>query len=174
MILWEVNFNYRPIFWIHSLVHFVAWFTIYVGNICTDITELLGIKQVILPLLYRKQHCYCHCFTDLLQYYEFTWSKFEKITTITKINWSYEASKFYSICINILDVPCYEVKLFIVIYFEVCNFLFSVWIDSSWLLFLLHICTWLGILMKETIIITNISMRGSILNWKTLRGIATN
>lgn len=46
-ILWEINFSYRPIFWVHALIHFVAWLTVYVGNICTDVTELLGIKQVV-------------------------------------------------------------------------------------------------------------------------------
>ncbi|KAJ8949997.1 hypothetical protein NQ318_002408 [Aromia moschata] len=46
VILWEMNLNYKPIFWIYASIHTVAWLIIYIGNICTDVTELLGIKQV--------------------------------------------------------------------------------------------------------------------------------
>ncbi|KAJ8938458.1 hypothetical protein NQ314_011495 [Rhamnusium bicolor] len=46
VLLWEYNMDYRPILWLYSSIHAVAWIIIYVGNICTDVTELLGIKQV--------------------------------------------------------------------------------------------------------------------------------
>ncbi|XP_019864794.1 nurim homolog [Aethina tumida] len=44
--LWQLNLNYQPFWWLYVSLHVTAWVIIYVGNICTDITELLGIKQV--------------------------------------------------------------------------------------------------------------------------------
>ncbi|KAJ8974609.1 hypothetical protein NQ317_019354 [Molorchus minor] len=61
-ILWQFNLNYRPILWLYTSIHVVAWIIIYVGNICTDVTELLGIKQVYYSIVnlpdpnYRKSH----------------------------------------------------------------------------------------------------------------------
>ncbi|CAG9824218.1 unnamed protein product [Phaedon cochleariae] len=46
VVLWQFNLDYRPFFWIYASIHVVAWVTIYVGNICCDVTELLGMKQV--------------------------------------------------------------------------------------------------------------------------------
>ncbi|KAJ8915846.1 hypothetical protein NQ315_004659 [Exocentrus adspersus] len=46
VILWQYNMSHRPVFLLYSCIHVVAWLIIYVGNICTDVTELLGIKQV--------------------------------------------------------------------------------------------------------------------------------
>ncbi|XP_056647822.1 nurim homolog [Diorhabda sublineata] len=45
-ILWAFNLNYKPLWWLYVSIHTVAWIIIYVGNICCDVTELLGIKQV--------------------------------------------------------------------------------------------------------------------------------
>lgn len=45
--LWQLNLNYQPFWWLYVSLHVTAWVIIYVGNICTDITELLGIKQVL-------------------------------------------------------------------------------------------------------------------------------
>lgn len=46
VILWQVNLNYRPYYWLFISSHTLAWLLIYIGNICVDVTELLGIKQV--------------------------------------------------------------------------------------------------------------------------------
>ncbi|XP_023016311.2 nurim homolog [Leptinotarsa decemlineata] len=46
VILWNLNLKYRPIWWMYIGIHGLAWITIYVGNICCDVTELLGLKQV--------------------------------------------------------------------------------------------------------------------------------
>ncbi|CAH1106529.1 unnamed protein product [Psylliodes chrysocephalus] len=45
-VLWGFNLNYKPIWWLYISIHAVAWIIIYVGNICCDVTELLGFKQV--------------------------------------------------------------------------------------------------------------------------------
>ncbi|CAG9833712.1 unnamed protein product [Diabrotica balteata] len=50
-IMWAFNLNYKPIFWIYASIHTVAWIIIYVGNICCDVTELLGIKQVYYSIM---------------------------------------------------------------------------------------------------------------------------
>ncbi|KAL1517984.1 hypothetical protein ABEB36_001675 [Hypothenemus hampei] len=49
--LWEVNLNYKPIFYLYFGIHVTAWIIIYVANICTDVTELLGLKQVYYSFL---------------------------------------------------------------------------------------------------------------------------
>ncbi|KAG5900475.1 hypothetical protein JTB14_010887 [Gonioctena quinquepunctata] len=46
VVFWQFNLNYRPFWWLYTGVHGMAWIIIYVGNICCDVTELLGIKQV--------------------------------------------------------------------------------------------------------------------------------
>ncbi|CAH1998639.1 unnamed protein product [Acanthoscelides obtectus] len=45
-ILWQLNLHYKPLWWVYAGIHFLSWVIIYIGNICTDVTELLGIKQV--------------------------------------------------------------------------------------------------------------------------------
>ncbi|XP_018578647.1 nurim homolog [Anoplophora glabripennis] len=51
VIIWEYNLKYKPVLLLYSCIHVVAWIIIYVGNICTDVTELLGIKQVYYSLV---------------------------------------------------------------------------------------------------------------------------
>ncbi|XP_044760695.1 nurim homolog [Coccinella septempunctata] len=45
--LWQLNLNYKPVWYTYYGIHILAWIFIYVGNVCMDINELLGIKQVI-------------------------------------------------------------------------------------------------------------------------------
>lgn len=51
IVLWNLDLSYRPILWIYFGVHSVAWIIIYVATICTDVTELLGIKQIYYNLI---------------------------------------------------------------------------------------------------------------------------
>lgn len=44
--LWNFNPMSKIIYWIIMLIHTIAWVVIYVGNICMDLNELLGIKQI--------------------------------------------------------------------------------------------------------------------------------
>lgn len=44
--IWKFNLNVKPFWWLYVSIHILAWLVIYVGNICMDINELLGIKQV--------------------------------------------------------------------------------------------------------------------------------
>lgn len=43
--LWEFRLT-RFSWWFFVAVHVFAWTIIYVGNICMDVTELIGVKQV--------------------------------------------------------------------------------------------------------------------------------
>ncbi|KAF5301887.1 hypothetical protein FQR65_LT08719 [Abscondita terminalis] len=45
-VLWNINTNIRMYWWSFVILHFSAWGIIYVGSICMDINELLGIKQI--------------------------------------------------------------------------------------------------------------------------------
>ncbi|KAK9891925.1 hypothetical protein WA026_017409 [Henosepilachna vigintioctopunctata] len=45
--IWKLNLNYKPVWWLYFGIHTISWILIYVGNICMDVNELLGIKQVI-------------------------------------------------------------------------------------------------------------------------------
>ncbi|XP_060520280.1 nurim homolog [Cylas formicarius] len=51
LALWQLDFSYKPALWLYIGIHFMAWIIIYVANICTDVTELLGIKQVYYSLV---------------------------------------------------------------------------------------------------------------------------
>lgn len=44
--LWKLNLTNKPVWFTYYATHILAWIFIYVGNICMDINELLGIKQV--------------------------------------------------------------------------------------------------------------------------------
>lgn len=44
--LWKMNLNSTPVWSFYLLLHVFAWIIIYVGCICLDVNELLGIKQV--------------------------------------------------------------------------------------------------------------------------------
>ncbi|KAL3276158.1 hypothetical protein HHI36_020877 [Cryptolaemus montrouzieri] len=50
VVLWKLNLNYKPVWWIYFGIHTIAWILIYVGNIFMDVNELLGIKQVAYSL----------------------------------------------------------------------------------------------------------------------------
>ncbi|CAG9856367.1 unnamed protein product [Phyllotreta striolata] len=50
VILWSLNLNYKPLWWLFVSAHIVAWVVIYVSNMCRDVTELLGLKQVFYSL----------------------------------------------------------------------------------------------------------------------------
>ncbi|XP_030756402.1 nurim homolog [Sitophilus oryzae] len=62
IVLWHLNLSYKPLSWIYFGVHSVAWIIIYVANICTDVTELLGLKQIYYSIInlpepnQRKSH----------------------------------------------------------------------------------------------------------------------
>ncbi|KAK4872832.1 hypothetical protein RN001_014861 [Aquatica leii] len=45
-VLWSINTNVRMYWWSFLLLHILAWTVIYVGTICMDINELLGVKQI--------------------------------------------------------------------------------------------------------------------------------
>lgn len=47
LILWELNFNLNSVHWLYFGIHIISWVLIYVGNICMDVNELLGVKQVL-------------------------------------------------------------------------------------------------------------------------------
>jgi hypothetical protein len=44
--LWKFNMNFRLFWWLYTTIHIIAWLIIYIGNICMDVNELIGIKQV--------------------------------------------------------------------------------------------------------------------------------
>ncbi|XP_018335370.1 nurim homolog [Agrilus planipennis] len=44
--LWAFNTNRNVIWWSFLVPHIIAWTIIYVGIICMDVNELLGLKQV--------------------------------------------------------------------------------------------------------------------------------
>ncbi|KAB0792492.1 hypothetical protein PPYR_14451 [Photinus pyralis] len=46
VVLWSINTNVRFYWWSFLLLHTFAWILIYIGTICLDVNELLGIKQV--------------------------------------------------------------------------------------------------------------------------------
>lgn len=46
-VLWDLDLSYRPLLFLYIGIHTTAWTIIYVANVCTDVTELLGLKQVI-------------------------------------------------------------------------------------------------------------------------------
>lgn len=50
LAFWHLNFTYGPILWLFFGVHCTAWIIIYVATICTDVTELLGLKQIYYSL----------------------------------------------------------------------------------------------------------------------------
>ncbi|CAH0547086.1 unnamed protein product [Brassicogethes aeneus] len=68
MMFWNLNMNNNCFWWIYISIHFTAWIVIYVGNICTDITELLGVKQVIYSLSKKRDPNYMKS-GDLLRLY---------------------------------------------------------------------------------------------------------
>lgn len=47
IVLWKFTLKSSPVLWIYCIIHATFWLLIYVGCICVDINELLGIKQVI-------------------------------------------------------------------------------------------------------------------------------
>lgn len=50
--LWKFNISSKPIlWWTYLCIHTVFWILIYISSICTDINELLGIKQVCIVSL---------------------------------------------------------------------------------------------------------------------------
>ncbi|KAJ3662968.1 hypothetical protein Zmor_007282 [Zophobas morio] len=58
--LWKFNLNFKPFWWIYAGIHIISWLVIYVGNICMDVNELIGIKQIYYSIInlpdpnYRK------------------------------------------------------------------------------------------------------------------------
>jgi hypothetical protein len=44
--LWKFNMNFKLFWWLYTTIHIIAWLIIYIGNICMDVNELIGIKQV--------------------------------------------------------------------------------------------------------------------------------
>ncbi|KAK5640070.1 hypothetical protein RI129_010881 [Pyrocoelia pectoralis] len=45
VVLWNINTNVQLYWWSFLLLHVFAWTVIYIGTICLDVNELLGIKQ---------------------------------------------------------------------------------------------------------------------------------
>ncbi|XP_066256060.1 nurim homolog [Euwallacea similis] len=50
-VLWDINLNYKPVLYLYIGFHCIAWTVIYVANVCTDVTELLGLKQVYYSIM---------------------------------------------------------------------------------------------------------------------------
>ncbi|KAK9696048.1 hypothetical protein QE152_g32153 [Popillia japonica] len=50
IVLWKFTLKSSPVLWIYCIIHATFWLLIYVGCICVDINELLGIKQVYYKL----------------------------------------------------------------------------------------------------------------------------
>lgn len=46
VVLWNIDTNVEVYWWSFVLLHVFAWTIIYIGTICLDVNELLGIKQV--------------------------------------------------------------------------------------------------------------------------------
>ncbi|KAF7272542.1 nurim homolog [Rhynchophorus ferrugineus] len=51
ILVWKFSINYKSLYWCYFGVHCAAWIIIYVANICTDVTELFGLKQVYYSLI---------------------------------------------------------------------------------------------------------------------------
>jgi protein-S-isoprenylcysteine O-methyltransferase Ste14 len=49
--LWKFNMNFRPFWWLYTTIHIIAWLIIYIGNICMDVNELIGIKQIYYSII---------------------------------------------------------------------------------------------------------------------------
>ncbi|ENN78350.1 nurim homolog [Dendroctonus ponderosae] len=50
-ILWNINPSNKQLRYAFTGIHVIAWIIIYVANICTDVPELLGLKQVYYKLM---------------------------------------------------------------------------------------------------------------------------
>ncbi|XP_044270761.1 nurim homolog [Tribolium madens] len=51
LTLWKFNLNFRPFWLLYISIHVTAWLVIYIGNICMDINELIGIKQIYYSII---------------------------------------------------------------------------------------------------------------------------
>lgn len=60
------------IWFLHLSAHIFSWLMIYVGTICLDVNELLGIKQVCENLsVFKRVNVTFLRFLDILQFTEF-------------------------------------------------------------------------------------------------------
>ncbi|XP_050297793.1 nurim homolog [Anthonomus grandis grandis] len=51
LIIWNFDLSYKPLWLLYISIHTGTWMIIYVANICTDIPELVGLKQVYYSLI---------------------------------------------------------------------------------------------------------------------------
>jgi len=58
-MLWQFSIENHSTYWLYILAHTTSWILIYIGSICMDINELLGMKQVYYSLRGFPDPLYC-------------------------------------------------------------------------------------------------------------------
>ncbi|XP_065161118.1 nurim homolog [Atheta coriaria] len=49
-VLWQFSTDNHSTYWLYILAHATSWILIYIGSVCMDINELLGLKQIYYSL----------------------------------------------------------------------------------------------------------------------------
>lgn len=107
--IWKLLPN-RYTWWLLVITHVFLWMLIYVGNICADVNELLGLKQV--GHSFQIYKLFIGCFVGLLLLERLTRAESVQIARIATFEQSHAASELLSSGSAFLDFTNDEVNVF--------------------------------------------------------------